>query len=86
MLAWKEVTQNEDLGIVVQVCWAFALQLHTCNTSFKEEKNGLAYQSLGREGHLLLVLVDLDMQLIFAFCMIFFINFDQRKIVTFYTW
>jgi hypothetical protein len=67
------------------VLWRKAAELlhysYTCNTSLKEEKNGLAYQSLGREGHLLWVLVDLNMKLIFALCIIFFINFDQRKIV-----
>jgi hypothetical protein len=73
------------------VLWRKAAELsqYSCThviTSLKEEKNGFSYQSLRREGHLLLVLVDLNMMLIFVFCSIFFINFDQRKIVTFYTW
>jgi hypothetical protein len=72
-------SHDEDFGIVVQGCGAFALQLHMCNTSLKEEKNGLAYKSLGREGHLLLILVDFNMKLIFAFSIIFFINFDQKS-------
>jgi hypothetical protein len=64
------------IGIVAQGCWAVAVQLHTCNTSLKEEKNGLAYQSLVREGRLLLVIVDLNIKLIFACSIIFFLNFD----------
>jgi hypothetical protein len=83
VLVWKEVTLMMKTGIVAQGCWAFAVQLHVCHTSLKEEKHGLAYQSLGREGHLLLVMVDLNMKLIFTCCIKFFHEFWSKKIVSF---